>query len=135
MWFPGVDLDGKRWLVANRWLLRSLAAALIAGGVAGFLVPAHLSPISSAAPYNLFHLTAGAGALGVAAAGRPGLVASFNLLFGLFDLWQAVAGPAGVFPAQLFALRPADHFVHGAVGTVLVYVGGRGAAALGAPWR
>jgi hypothetical protein len=135
MWFPGVDLHGKRWLAANLWVLRALAAALVAGGIAGFLVPAHLSPISSALPYNLFHLSAGAAALAVTTAGRPGLVASFNLLFGLFDLWQAVAGPANVFPAQLFALRPADHFVHGVVGTFLVYVGGRGAAALGAPWR
>jgi hypothetical protein len=135
MWFPGVDLHGKRWLAFNLRLLRVLAAALVAGGVAGFLVPSHLSPISGAAPYNLFHLAAGLMAHAVAITGRPGLVASFNLLFGLFDIWQAVAGPAGVFPAQVFELRPADHLMHGLVGTLLVYVGGRGVAALGAPWR
>ena len=136
MWFPGVDLHGKRWLAANLWVLRALAAALVAGGIAGFLVPPHLSPDQQRGALQPVPPGGrGGGAGGVTAAGRPGLVASFNLLFGLFNLWQAVAGPANVFPAQLFDLRPADHFVHVVVGTFLVYVGGRGAAALGAPWR
>ena len=53
---------------------------------------------------------------------RGGVIA-FNLIFGAIDLYQAVAGLTGWFPAQLFALRPADHVVHVVIGLFLVGLG------------
>ena len=49
--------------------------------------------------------------------------ARFNLVFGLIDLWQALAGVTGLFPAALFALQPADHVVHLVIGLPLAIVG------------
>ena len=46
-------------------------------------------------------------------------------MFGVIDLYQAAAGVTGIFPAQIFALRPADHVVHVALGTLLVFFGAR----------
>lgn len=50
-------------------------------------------------------------------------VIGFNLVFGAIDLYQAVAGVTGWFPAQLFGLKPADHLVHVAIGVALVGLG------------
>jgi hypothetical protein len=135
MWFPGVDAHGKRWLAANRWVTRCLVAGLLLVGLSGFLRPSGPSLFSGAAAYNLFHLVAGLLALAIVRTGRPGMIAGFSLVFGLINLWQVAAGLAGLFPARLFDLRPGDHVLHLVVGGILVYVGGRGAAALGAAWR
>lgn len=58
----------------------------------------------------------------VARAGGRG-AAGFNLGFGLIDLYQAVAGAAGLFPAALFAYRPLDDALHTALGLGLVGLG------------
>ncbi|HEY0710357.1 MAG TPA: hypothetical protein VGG33_26345 [Polyangia bacterium] len=130
MWLVGGDSRDKRWLARNQSVLALLGAALIAAGFAGFVVPAESAVMSGALAYNVFHLVAGACAVALLFTHRPGLVASFNVGFGLFDLWQVIAGLTGVFPATLFALRPADHVVHGVLGVGLVLVGGRGVAAI-----
>jgi hypothetical protein len=82
--------------------------------------------MSNAVPYDVFHI--GFGALGVVLvlAKRPGPIAAFNLGFGIIDLWQAVAGLTGLFPAGVFALRPADHVAHVAIGALLVAIGAQG---------
>ena len=43
--------------------------------------------------------------------------------FGAIDLYQALAGLTGLFPARLFGLRPADHALHVGFGLLLVGVG------------
>ncbi|HEY0715391.1 MAG TPA: hypothetical protein VGF45_22105 [Polyangia bacterium] len=130
MWFVGVDSRDRRWLALNARLLGVIGVALIAAGLAGFVLPPDLALMSGAPAYNVFHLAAGVGALGLVFTHRPGLMASFNLGFGLIDLWQLIAGLAGLFPAELFALRPADHVVHALLGLLLVLVGSRGVAAM-----
>ena len=130
MWFPGANIRGRRWLTLNARLLASLGVALVVTGLLGFALPPALSPMSGVTSYNLFHIAAGLCALTIWSTQRPGLAASFNLLFGLADLWQLVAGLAGLFPSGLFALRTADHAVHALLGVVLVFVGTRGLAAL-----
>ena len=106
-----VSSVGPSWATRNVQLLQLFAPLLILSGILGFVLPAHLSLMSGAAPYNVFHLIAGS--IGVGLSWKrlvPGAVA-FNLIFGGIDLYQAVAGVAGWFPAGLFALRPADHVV------------------------
>src|SRR5688572_16754322 len=97
------------WEERNRRLLTLFAPLLVLAGVLGFVVPERLSLMSGATAYNLFHLAFGAlGLVLVRSASARGPVL-FNLGFGLVDLWQVVAGVTGFFPAELFALRPADH--------------------------
>jgi hypothetical protein len=102
------------------------APTLILTGISGFFVPPALALMSGAAPYNVFHILAGALGLGLVVSRRPRGIAAFNLAFGAIDLYQAVAGATGLFPASLFALRPADHVVHVVLGLLLCLVGVRG---------
>lgn len=116
-------MGGPSWSTRNVQLLAVFAPLLLLTGVLGFVLPASMSLMSGAPPYNVFHLVAGAFGLTLVLGRRIGGVIAFNLVFGAIDLWQAVAGMTGLFPAQLFALRPADHVVHVLVGAVLVGVG------------
>ena len=114
-------IDG--WGRRNLRLLSLFAPVLVLAGVAGLILPPELSLMSGAAPYDVFHVAFGT--LGVAIALRRSArgAALFNVAFGAVDLYQAVAGVLGVFPAALFGLRPADHVVHVALGGLLVGFG------------
>jgi hypothetical protein len=104
-------------------VLTVFAPLLAFTGVLGFVLPADLSLMSGAAPYNVFHLLAAALGLSILVRRSVAGAVAFNLVFGGIDLWQAVAGVAGLFPARLFALRPADHAVHVVIGLFLIGVG------------
>jgi hypothetical protein len=117
---------GPSWATRNVQLLTLFAPLLLLTGVLGFVVPAQLSLMSGAPPYNVFHLLAGATGLVLVLTRQVSGVIAFNLIFGLIDLYQAAAGVTGLFPAHFFALRPADHVVHIVVGVVLVGVGYQG---------
>lgn len=117
-----VSTVGTSWATRNWQVLSVFGPLLVLTGVLGFVLPAELSLMSGAAPYNLFHLAAGGvGIAIVLARSLPGAI-TFNLIFGCIDLWQALAGFTGWFPAQLFALKPADHAVHVLIGVFLVAV-------------
>jgi hypothetical protein len=118
-----VSAEGTSWATRNLQTLTVFAPLLLLTGVLGFLLPAELSLMSGAAPYNVFHLVAGA--VGLALVLRRNLVGviGFNLIFGGIDLYQASAGLTGWFPAGLFQLRPADHAVHVLIGSLLVAIG------------
>jgi hypothetical protein len=114
-----------------RWPRRNLVCAavfgpvLVATGVAALVLP-DAGLMSAAWPYALFHVAFGALGLALALGRRPRRAAAFNLGFGLVDLYQALAGVLGLFPARLFGLRPADHVVHVVFGLGLVAIGARG---------
>ena len=116
-------MAGPSWATRNVQLLRVFAPVLVLTGVLGFVLPGSMSLMSGAAPYNMFHLLAGSVGIVVALRRAPGGAIAFNWIFGGIDLYQAVAGLTGWFPARLFALRPADHVVHVAIGLLLVGVG------------
>jgi len=118
----GVTSVGPSWAARNGQVLRFFAPLLILAGILGFVLPPQLSLMSGAAPYNLFHLLAGAVGLAVAHRGSTAAATTFNLSFGCIDLYQAVAGLTGLFPARWFELRPADHVVHVLIGLFLVGV-------------
>lgn len=119
----GVSSVGTSWVKRNVQVLTVFGPLLILTGVLGFVLPPELSLMSGAAAYNVFHLLAGAIAVALVLSRRAAAAVTFNVAFGVFDLWQAVAGLTGLFPAQLFALKPADHVVHVVVGALLVGVG------------
>jgi hypothetical protein len=126
----GVSSVGSSWAARNSQVLRVFAPLLILTGILGFLLPAQLSLMSGAAPYNVFHLLAGAVGVSIVVQGSAAAAISFNLIFGGIDLYQAFAGLTGSFPARWFALRPADHVVHVVIGSFLVglaYLGRRAA--------
>jgi len=114
---------GPSWATRNVQFLTLFAPLLLAAGVLGFVMPAQLSLMSGAAPYNVFHLLAGSLGLWIALRRLVQASIAFNLIFGAIDLYQALAGVTGLFPARLFALRPADHIVHILFGFLLVAVG------------
>jgi hypothetical protein len=114
------------WEARNARVATGLAPLLVLTGALGFALPPHLALLSGAPAYNLFHIAAGlTGMALVARAGGRG-AAGFNLGFGLIDLYQAVAGAAGLFPAALFAYRPLDDVLHTALGLGLVGLGALG---------
>lgn len=116
------------WAKRNLVVLGVFGPVLILAGVIGLILPAGAQLMSGAVPYDLFHIVAGTTGLALVWARRVRAVAAFNLMFGFVDLYQALAGVVGTFPAALFALRPADHVVHLVLGVPLVMIGARGLA-------
>jgi hypothetical protein len=116
----------SRWPRWNVQVAGAFGALLVLTGAMGLLRPEPGGLMSQAVPYDIFHIAFGALGLTVGLRRAPGESAAFNLGFGLIDLWQVVAGWSGVFPAPLFALRPADHVVHLVVGVLLVACGAAG---------
>jgi hypothetical protein len=116
-------MAGPSWATRNVQLLSVFAPVLVLTGVLGFVLPASMSLMSGAPAYNVFHLFAGSVGLVIALRRLAAGAIAFNLVFGGIDLYQAVAGLAGWFPAGLFGLRPADHVVHVVIGLLLVGVG------------
>jgi hypothetical protein len=119
----GVSSEGTAWVTRNVQVVSVFGPLLILTGALGFVLPPELSLMSGATPYNVFHLLAGAVAIALALGRRAVACIRFNLVFGCIDLWQALAGLTSLFPAQLFALKPADHVVHVVVGAFLFGVG------------
>lgn len=114
------------WALVNSRVLAVFGPVLILTGIAGFLIPPRFALMSGAAAYNRFHIVFGVlGTMLVLAGSRRG-IAGFNLGFGAADLYQAIAGIAGWFPARPFRYKPADHVVHVVLGLVLAAVGWMG---------
>jgi hypothetical protein len=120
------------WQRRNFLVLAIFAPLLILTGIGGLTLPATASPMSNAVPYDVFHICFGALGLVLVLTKQAKPIAMFNLGFGAIDLWQAIAGVTGLPPNEVFALRPADHVAHVAIGAVLVAVGWFGLKALNA---
>ena len=110
----------------NQKTLLVLAPLLILTGIAGFVIPAQYSLMSGTAPYNLFHIFFGAIGLLITMANSDALASSFNLGFGLIDLYQVLASVIGLTPIQYFHWTYADDVLHVLIGFALVIIGGRG---------
>jgi hypothetical protein len=114
---------GASWATRNLQTLTWFAPLLMLTGILGFVLPPALSLMSGATPYNVFHLLAGAVGLWLVLRSSVGGAVLFNLIFGGIDLYQALAGLTGWFPAELFGLQPADHAVHVSIGLLLLALG------------
>lgn len=106
----------------NRTVLTIFAPVLIVAGLLGFVVPAELGLVSGAPAYNVFHIVAGAIGLAIVLANHAGLVAMFNLGFGLIDVYQAVASVAHLFPERWFRWTRVDDVLHVVIGLGLILV-------------
>ena len=110
----------------NQKTLMVLGPLLLLTGIAGFVVPESYSLMSGAAPYNLFHIIFGALGLLVVMTNSDRWASTFNLIFGLIDLYQALASVVGLAPIQYFHWTYADDVVHVLLGFALVLIGGYG---------
>jgi hypothetical protein len=119
-------LAAANWTLVNGRVLAVFGPVLILTGIAGFLIPPRLALMSGAPAYNLFHIAFGALGTGLVVAKTATGIAAFNLGFGAADVYQAVAGVAGFFPARLFRYKPADHVLHVVLGLGLAAVGWMG---------
>lgn len=119
-------LAAANWTLVNGRVLTVFGPVLILTGIAGFLVPPRLALMSGAPAYNVFHIVFGALGTALVLAKTATGVAAFNLGFGAADVYQAVAGIAGWFPARQFRYKPADHVLHVVLGLGLAAVGWMG---------
>jgi hypothetical protein len=110
----------------NLIALRIFAPLLVLVGILGFIIPPHLSLTSGASAYNIFHLIFGVIGLVFVIAKNETLIRSFNLGFGLIDLYQAVASFAHLFPAPYFQWTRVDDALHLIIGLALVSIGWSG---------
>jgi hypothetical protein len=108
---------------ANYLTLAIFAPLLVVVGVAGFLVPARLSLTSGAPPYNLFHIFFGALGLVLVLSKRESFIRGFNIVFGLIDLYQALASYLHLAPQQYFLWTRVDDLLHILIGLILVIIG------------
>ena len=110
----------------NQTTLLILAPLLLVTGIAGFIIPEQYNLMSGAAPYNLFHIIFGAIGLLLIQAKNDLVASSFNLGFGLIDLYQVLASVVGLTPIEYFHWTFADDVVHVILGFTLVLIGGYG---------
>jgi hypothetical protein len=108
---------------ANQITLAIFAPLLIVVGVAGFLVPAHLSLTSGAPAYNVFHICFGLLGLLVLWARKERWISLFNAGFGLIDLYQALASYTDLTPKQYFLWTRVDDILHVVIGLTLFIIG------------
>ena len=110
----------------NQKTLMVLGPLLLLTGIAGFVIPERYGLTSGAAPYNLFHIICGALGLLVMMTNSDRWASAFNLIFGLIDLYQALASVVGLAPIQYFHWTYIDDVVHVLLGFALVLIGGYG---------
>jgi len=107
----------------NFLTLAIFAPILVLVGILGFIIPAQKSPTSGAPAYNLFHIIFGVFGAIIILAGYDGAVRTFNIGFGLVDLYQAVASYANLFPKEQFKWTRVDDVLHIVVGALLLLIG------------
>ena len=115
-------LTAADWALWNWRVLAVFGPVLILTGIAGFLIPPRLALMSGTPAYNVFHIVFGVIGTALVLAKSATGVAVFNLGFGIADVYQAVAGVAGFFPARQFRYKPADHVLHVVLGLGLAAV-------------
>jgi len=114
----------------NWIVLTGFAPILILVGVLGFVLPESASLTSGAPAYNWFHIAFGVFGLLLALTRRESYARTFNLGFGLIDLYQAAASFLDLFPEKHFRWTRVDDVLHVVIGLLLVFValyGRRGA--------
>lgn len=105
----------------NFYTLLIFAPVLILTGFLGFVLPDGL--MSGTVSYNIFHIIFGLLGLLVIFTRRENLIRSFNIGFGLIDLYQAAANYLNWFPETYFQWKTADDYLHIIIGGTLVLIG------------
>lgn len=119
-WKGVSEIDGKS---LNFITLAIFAPVLILVGVAGFMIPAEQSPTSGATAYNVFHIAFGLFGLVVLRSHNHVAISGFNAVFGLIDLYQALASYVGLPPKEYFLWTRVDDILHVVIGFALLGIG------------
>jgi hypothetical protein len=98
------------------------APLLIVAGIAGFVIPANKNLTSGAPAYNIFHIIFGFGGIMIATH-HFDYIRTFNIGFGVIDLYQAAASFLHLPPEKQFQWKRADDVLHIVIGAFLVAVG------------
>ena len=106
----------------NFLILVILAPLLVLAGILGYITPTGLKKISTEPAYNIFHIVCGLGGALVLLSNNDDAVKTFNILYGLINLYQFAASYAHQFPSQYFKWTRTDNFIHLLIGTFLVTV-------------
>lgn len=107
----------------NSLTLAIFAPILILVGILGFVIPPNKSLTSGEAPYNAFHIAFGILGVIIILTGYEDAIRTFNIGFGLIDLYQAVASFANLFPKRYFKWTRVDDILHVVIGAILVLIG------------
>jgi len=107
----------------NYYILLVFAPLLIVAGILGFAIPKGKALTSGAPAYNLFHIVFGMIGVCIVLSRNDSLIRSFNVVFGVIDLYQAAASYMNLFPQKYFEWKRADDILHVVIGTLLVFVG------------
>lgn len=116
-------VEPQKKMTLNRVVLLALAFLLIAIGILGFLIPPESSLTSGSPLYNAFHIVSGFVGIVFWLANKERAAETFNIGFGLIDLYQALASSQHLFPEQYFRWMRADDVLHIAIGLFLIAVG------------
>jgi Fe-S oxidoreductase len=119
----GIYSERTSGMSLNRSALAVFAPILILAGIAGFLLPPEQSLTSGAPAYNVFHLIFGSLGLLVVFLKSERAAISFNVGFGLLDLYQVLASWLSLAPQQYFVWTRVDDILHVIIGLALVVVG------------
>jgi hypothetical protein len=107
----------------NYFLLLIFSPLLILIGILGFVIPQNKSLTSGAPAYNIFHIIFGLIGVVIVYFNHDPYIRSFNIGFGLIDLYQAAASFAHIFPEKHFRWTRVDDVLHVVIGAALVIVG------------
>jgi len=106
----------------NYYVLLIFAPLLVLTGILGFIIPVKKSLTSGAPAYNIFHIFFGVAGILVATY-HFDYIRTFNISFGLIDLYQAAASLLHLFPEKYFRWKRTDDILHVVIGAGLVLVG------------
>jgi hypothetical protein len=107
----------------NTLTIAVFAPILVAVGILGFVIPADNAKTSGAPFYNVFHIAFGLIGIILAFTGNDGAIRTFNIGFGVIDLYQAVASRRHWWPERIFRWTTVDDLLHIVIGLFLVIVG------------
>ena len=106
----------------NYTVLKFFAPILILTGILGFVLPKEASLISNASYYNIFHIISGLIGLLFVFSKNNNLIKGFNLVFGIVDIYQAIANWFKLFPLEYFQWTVIDDIVHLIIGIALIFI-------------
>ena len=89
-------------------------------------MPPEQSLTSGATPYNVFHIIFGVLGLTLVLSRNSSAISSFNMGFGLIDLYQAAESFLNLPPKSYFLWTRVDDILHILIGVALVIIGGYG---------
>jgi hypothetical membrane protein len=107
----------------NYYVLLVFAPILLLTGIVDFFIPQTKSPASVAPAYNVFHIIFGLIGIALVFWRDESCIRTFNIGFGLIDLYQIAANRFDLFRKKYFRWRTADDVLHIIIGIGLVLVG------------